>query len=226
MLPTKLWFTWKSGFRGEGFLGINQSETRIARGGHVCSRITTKCAIFIEDLPQMLPTKFQFICPISIRGKYFFRNRPIRSKNCLLRPCLLTDGDKMCNLYRGSTIDVFYQPAVHLAKQFQRIRFFIIDQSEKRIACGSHVCLRIGTKCAIFIEDLPQMLPFKFRFIWPHGFREEDFFKSTNQKQELPVTALFINGSGRNVQSLQRTFHRCFLPSFSSFGKVVLEEKI
>ena len=112
------------------------------------------------------------------------------------------------------------------------------------------------------------MLPTKFRFTWPSGFRGEYFFKSANQKQELPVVAMFangldrnemsnfyrgpsieasyqdsvhlvkrfqrrrffksanqkqeppvaamfVNGSGRNVQSLQRTFHRCFLPSFS-----------
>jgi hypothetical protein len=31
------------------------------------------------------------------------------------------------------------------------------------------------------------MLPNKFRFIWPNGFRGEDFFKSANQKQELPM---------------------------------------
>ena len=36
----------------------------------------------------------------------------------------------------------------------------------------------------------------------------------------------FVNGSGRNEQSLQRTCHRCFLPSFSSFGQAVSEEKI
>jgi hypothetical protein len=41
------------------------------------------------------------------------------------------------------------------------------------------------------------MLPTKFRFIWPSGFRE-DFFKSAIQKQELPVVAKFINGTGRN----------------------------
>ena len=46
------------------------------------------------------------------------------------------------------------------------------------------------------------------------------------QKQELPVAAMFVNGSGRNEQSLQRTFHRCFLPSFGSFGQAVSEEKI
>jgi hypothetical protein len=59
--------------------------------------------------------------------------------------------------------------------------------------------------------DLPRMLPTKFRFIWPSGFRGEDFL-------ELPMAAMFANKSGQNEQSLERTFHRCFLPSFTSFG--------
>ena len=46
------------------------------------------------------------------------------------------------------------------------------------------------------------MLPIKFWFIWPSGFRGDDFFKSANQKQELPMAALFVNGSGQNEQSL------------------------
>jgi hypothetical protein len=33
--------------------------------------------------------------------------------------------------------------------------------------------------------------PIKFRFIWPSGFRGEDFKKLANQKQELPVVAMF-----------------------------------
>jgi hypothetical protein len=36
------------------------------------------------------------------------------------------------------------------------------------------------------------MLPIKFRFIWPSSFRGEDFKKSTNQKQELPVVAMLL----------------------------------
>ena len=55
---------------------------------------------------------------------------------------------------------------------------------------------------------------------------EKIFLKSTNHKPELPVATMFVNGSGRNVQSLQRTFRRCFLPSFGSFGRAVSEEKI
>ena len=52
------------------------------------------------------------------------------------------------------------------------------------------------------------MLPTKFQFIWPSGFRGEDFLKSANQKQELLMVAMLVNGSGQNDQSLERTFHR------------------
>ena len=55
---------------------------------------------------------------------------------------------------------------------------------------------------------------------------EKIFQKSTNQKQELPVAAMFVNRSGQNEQPLQRTFHRCFLPSLGLFDQPVLEEKI
>ena len=104
----------------------------------------------------------------------FFRNQPIRNKNCLWRPCLLTDRDKISNLYRGPSIDASYQVSVHLAKRFQRRRFKKIGQSETRIA----------------------------------------------------YTAIFVDGSDQNEQSVERTFHRCFLPSFTSFGWGVSDEKI
>jgi hypothetical protein len=40
------------------------------------------------------------------------------------------------------------------------------------------------------------------------------------------LVAMFVNGSGQNVQSLERNFHKCFLPSFSSFGWGVSEKMI
>ena len=46
------------------------------------------------------------------------------------------------------------------------------------------------------------MLPAKFRFIWPSGFREEDFLESAIQKQGLPMAAMFVNESELNEQSL------------------------
>ena len=37
---------------------------------------------------------------------------------------------------------------------------------------------------------------------------------------------MFVHGSKRNEQILQRTFHRCFLPSFISLGQAASEEKL
>ena len=113
-LSTKFQFIWPSGFK-EHFLEINQSETI---------------------------TKVWFIWPSSFREDFFFRNQPIRTKNGLWRPGLLTDQDEMSNFYRGPSIDASYQVFVYLPKWFQR--------------------------------------------------------RLTNQKQELPLVALFVNGSGRN----------------------------
>jgi hypothetical protein len=79
--------------------------------------------------------------------RIFFRNQPIRNKNGLWWPFLLTDQDKMNNLYRGPSIDASYQISVHLGNWFQRRRFFK---------------------------------------------------KSTNQKQEWSVAAMFANGSEIN----------------------------
>jgi hypothetical protein len=46
----------------------------------------------------------------------------------------------MNNLYKGPAKDASYQVSIHLAKWFQRRRFFEINQSETRIAYGGHVC--------------------------------------------------------------------------------------
>jgi hypothetical protein len=94
----------------------------------------------------MLPTKFRFIWQSGFRNK-----------NCLWRPCLLTDRNEMSNLYRGPFIDASYQVSVNLAKRFQRRHFLEIDQSEKILNFLWRPCLLtdIGTKCAIVIEDLP-----------------------------------------------------------------------
>jgi hypothetical protein len=46
------------------------------------------------------------------------------------------------------------------------------------------------------------MLPTMFWFIWSSGFRGENKKKSSNQKQELPVVVMLVNGSGQTEQSL------------------------
>ena len=119
--------------------------------------------------------------------------------------------DLMRNLYRGPSIDASYQVSVHLAKWFQRRRFLEIDQPETRIAC----------------DGLPRMLPAKFKFIWPSGFRGEDFFRNQPIRNKNCLWwPCFINGSKLNEHSQQRAFHTSFLPSFNSFGQAVSEQMI
>jgi hypothetical protein len=69
----------------------------------------------------------------AVSEEKIFKNRPIRNKNCLWWPCLLTDQNDICNRNRGLFIDASYQVSVHLAKQFQRRQIFKISQSETRI---------------------------------------------------------------------------------------------
>jgi hypothetical protein len=58
---------------------------------------------------------------------------------------------------------------------------------------------KYSTKQIILLYILGKYL--KFGFIWPSGFKGEDFKKSANQKRELPMASMFVNGSGQNEQS-------------------------
>ena len=82
----------------------------------------------------MLPTKFRFIWPKFSEEK-ILKNRPIRNKNCLWRPCLLMVRDEMSNLYRGPSIDVSYQ-------SFRSIGFAVSE--EKFNGLNWKPCNRIG----------------------------------------------------------------------------------
>jgi hypothetical protein len=106
-----------------------------------------------------------------------FRNPPIRNKNCLWRPSLLTNRDEMSNLYRGPFIHAFYQISVHLGKRFQRRRFFRNQPIRNKNGLWWPCLLMVWNYMSIFKEDLPRMLPTKFWFIWPSGFRGEDFLE-------------------------------------------------
>jgi hypothetical protein len=57
------------------------------------------------------------------RGR-FFRNQPIKNKNGLWWPCLLTDRNYKSNLYREPSNQVL----IHLAWRFQRRRRFFRNQ--------------------------------------------------------------------------------------------------
>jgi hypothetical protein len=139
MLPTKFRFTWPSGFRGEYFFkSANQKQELPVVAMFVNGSGRNEQSLLRTFHKCILPSFGSFGQAVS--EKKIFRNRPIRNKNCLWRPCLLTNWNEITNLYREPPIDASYQVSVHLAKRFRRRIFFKIGQSETRIACGGHVC--------------------------------------------------------------------------------------
>jgi hypothetical protein len=78
----------------------------------------------VSALPYNLVSKFRFIWLGSFRED-FFRYRPIRNKNCLWWPCLLTDRDEMSILHRGHSIDASYHASVNLAVNFSHFNLLL-----------------------------------------------------------------------------------------------------
>ena len=108
--------------RGEDFLEIDQSEIFFCLWWPCLLTNRTKMNNLYRG--PSIDASYQFSVHLAkwFQRRIFIRNRPIRNKNCLWQPCLLTDRDEMSNLYRGHSIDTSYQVSVHLAKGFQRRR--------------------------------------------------------------------------------------------------------
>jgi hypothetical protein len=81
----------------------------------------------------------------------FFRNQPIRNKNCLWWPRLLMDRDEMSNLYREPSIDASYQVSLHLAKRFQRRRLKcerLLQDDGRQLMAKAHIAFgKVSKNC-------------------------------------------------------------------------------
>ena len=131
---------------------------------------------------------------------------------------MFVNGSGMSSLYIRPSRDASYHDSVHLAQWFQRRCLGnrpIINKN-----CLWRPCLSTDR------DEMSNLIRGPSRGFLPsfcsfgQAVSEEKIFQksATNQKQELSVAAMFVNRSGRNQQSLQRIFRRCFLPSVGSFG--------
>ena len=130
----------------------------------------------------------------------------------------------MSKVYREPSIDASYQVSDHLACGFRGKDFQKQTNQKKELPVAP--CLYMDRdKISTLLQRTSHrcLLP-SVRSFGQAVSEEKVFFKLAYQKQELPVVAIFVNGLGQNEQSLQRTFHSCFLPNFSSFGKAVSEK--
>ena len=145
-------------------------------------------------------------------------------------PVSLTFHCVLRKLYTEPFIDASYKISVHLAIRFQRSeeKIFFRNNQKQELPMVAMFVNRLGRNEQSLQRTFHRcLLPSFCSFGQAVSAGGEDFFqKLTIQKKELPVAAMFINGLGQNVQSLWRTFHRCFLPCFGAFGQGVSEKKI
>jgi hypothetical protein len=106
--------------------------------------------------------------------------------------------DEMSILYRGPPIDASYQVSVHLAKRFQRRRFFRNQPIRNKNCLWWPYLLTDRDKMSNHNRELSIDASYQVSFHLPNGFRGEESKKSANQKQESPVVAMFVNGSGQD----------------------------
>ena len=109
-------------FQRRRSLEIDQLETRTPCGGMLINESGQNEQFLQRTFHRcFLPSFGSFGQAVSEKN-IFFRNRPIRNKNCLWQTCLQINRAEMNNFYRGPSLDASYQVSVHLAKQFQQRR--------------------------------------------------------------------------------------------------------
>jgi hypothetical protein len=113
---------------------ISQSETRVSFLWWPCLLTTDWDEMRNLYRGPSIDPSYQVSVHLAKRfqRRRFFKNLPIRNKNCLWWPCLLMDWDEMSNLYRGPSIDASYQVSVHLAEGFQRRRLKCEKLTDRR----------------------------------------------------------------------------------------------
>ena len=125
--------------------------------------------------------------------------------------------DEMSNLYRGPSKDAPYQVSIHLAKRFQRRRFFRNQPIRNKNGLWRQCLLTDWDEMSNLYRGSAIDASYQVSVHLAMWFQRRRFLKIGQSETRMAYAAIFVNGSGQNEQSLKRTFHRCFLLSFTSF---------
>jgi hypothetical protein len=139
--------------------------------------------------------------------KSCFRNRPTRNKNCLWLPFLLTTWPPQTILVSDWMISKKSSPLKPLCQMNRNLvcRMYLWQVLYKD--CSFHP-LSVRLECLIVdtLGGICRCFPPNFGSLWQSSFREEDFQKSTNLKQELPVAAMLMDP----LKNVVATGNSCF----------------
>jgi Zn-finger protein len=133
----------------------------------------------------------------------------------------------MSNIYRGASIDASYQVLYHLAKRFQRKSCFR-NQTIRNKNCLWWPCLLTDQNGMSDSHREPsidasyQVSVYLAMLCQRRRFLEID----QSEKKNCLWWPCLLTDWDKMSNLYKRTFHRCFLPSFGSFGHAVSEGKI
>ena len=102
--------------------------------------LVVKLAWNMDILYRIPHTSFLPSLCLLVSEEKIFKFQPIRNKNFPWRPWFLSNRDEMRKSSRGPSIDASYKMSVHLAKRFQRRRFFR-NRPNKNKNCIWQPCL-------------------------------------------------------------------------------------
>ena len=188
MFSTKFRFMWPSGFRGKDFQKLTNQKQEMPMA-----------TMFVygskrNNLPQVHHTKFHLIWPNGFKED--FCNWSITNTNCQWLLYYVYDQHGIWKSCAGSPIHHSYKGTIHCAFYFQRRRFFIL------ISANQKQKLLMATMVLSNQDEMRKSYRgFSVDDSCTNDFRGEDFQKLTNQKQELLMVAMFVNGSQRNEHS-------------------------
>jgi hypothetical protein len=125
----------------------------------------------------------------------------------------------MSNLYRGPSIDTSYQVSYHLAKRFQRKSCFR-NQTIRNKNCLWRARL-LTDQNGMSNSHRGPSIDASYQVV-----SEKKIFRNWPiRKKNCLWWPCLLTDWDKMSNLYKRTFHRCFLPSFGSFGHAVSEEK-
>jgi hypothetical protein len=108
----------------------------------------------------------------------------------------------MSNFYRGTSKDASYQVLIHLARRFQRRRFFRNQPIRNKNGLWQPCLLMDWDEMSNLYRGPSIDASYQVSVHLAKRFQRRRFLKIENQKQEWPMAAMFVNGSGQNEQPL------------------------
>jgi hypothetical protein len=156
----------------------------------------------------------------------FFRNQPIRNKNCLWWPCLQTDRDEMSNLYRGPSINASYQVSDSFGQEVSEEKIFRNWPIRNKNCLWWPFFLTNWAEMSSLYQVPSIYASYKVSVHLAMRFQRRTFFRKRPIRNKNCLWWPCLLSYWDEMNNIYRTFNICFLPSFGSFGYTASEDKI